>query len=110
MKQPESPETAQGGSPALAPANGSESGEILKTCPLCGGDAKVVGACVCFFMNNLAVRCKICELETKSGQFETEEEVIAFWNKRPGEAKTQNDEAQRLPETARAPRGGGSDA
>lgn len=91
MSEPTTVETAEA-KPNCAPVPGSESGRILKACPMCGGDAKVVGACVFFWMNNLAVRCKICELETKSGQFETEEEVIAFWNKRPGEAKTQNND------------------
>lgn len=54
----------------------------LKPCPLCGGQAQIVGACLCFFLNNISVRCQICELETKYGQFDDANNLVRFWNTR----------------------------
>lgn len=59
----------------------------LKACPLCGGEAHVEGGYVCFFLNNLSVRCRSCGMTTALGQFTTPGELVDFWNKRPTQAK-----------------------
>ena len=59
----------------------------LKPCPLCGGSAEIQGGCVCFFMNNICVRCDVCGLETKSGQFDDANKLVRFWNTRSAERR-----------------------
>lgn len=67
---------------ARARCSSPELNAALKPCPLCGGSAEIQGACVCFFMNNISVRCDVCGLETKSGQFDDANKLVRFWNTR----------------------------
>lgn len=53
----------------------------LKSCPFCGGEAKVINLLPLLpELDKAYVECKLCEVTTS--YFETEEEAILFWNTR----------------------------
>jgi Lar family restriction alleviation protein len=61
-------------------------GDGLRPCPLCGGKPKITGASVLGgLLNNLGMECQTCGMETRDGQFEKEDDLIEFWNRRIGD-------------------------
>lgn len=54
---------------------------LLAGCPICKGKVRFVGAYLFLFINNLAIECTVCGLRTRSGQFESENELAEFWNR-----------------------------
>ena len=73
-----------------APVTGSASADDgLLPCPLCQGRAEFYGGCVFGgLLNNLGIRCSVCGMETRSGQFKKYTHLRDFWN-----GKTPNDKS-----------------
>lgn len=54
----------------------------LRACPLCGGKPEFAGAPIFGgLLNNLCIRCTVCEMETRSGQFREYRDLVDFWNR-----------------------------
>ena len=57
-----------------------DAGEKLKSCPFCGGEAKLYSRAIDWLLSEHLVRCKKCHCITDT--YDTKEEATEAWNKR----------------------------
>lgn len=53
-----------------------EMGERLKTCPFCGGKAD-------YYYDDYGIHAFCTKCDSRTGDFETKDEVLNAWNSRP---------------------------